>query len=124
MGANGIQLNSGSPLAVQGGVARATQQGIQSTEYDALARTISYQNAAQYQYADSGLNTATASDAISAGSTAQLGTLISGASSASSKWASYAQNSVPSGSSFSGGSTTGWGTNGGGGALTIPNDGF
>jgi hypothetical protein len=89
MGANGIQLNSGSPLAVQGGVARATQQGIQSTEYDALAKAISYQNAAQDQYSDSGLDTATAQDAISAGSTARLGTLISGVSSVSSKWASY-----------------------------------
>jgi hypothetical protein len=94
MGANGIQLNTGSSLAVQSGVATAGQQSVWSQQFDGIANAISLQNQAQDYSADAGLDTSTAENDITGGNLAATGTIISGASSVASKWASYQQQGV------------------------------
>lgn len=110
MGANGVELNSGSALAVQQDIGARTGQNVADQDY----------NARQQQWggtAQAGLLTAQASNDVTAGNMSAAGTLLSGASQVAGKWAAWQPNIQPSGSGGANiagmGSPSGWGSNGG-----------
>jgi hypothetical protein len=111
--ANGIQVNSGSALQVQGDQARTTQQNVQATQYNALDTATGFRNQAIDFGSQSGLDTAEGQNDATAGALGATSSIIGGASSVSSKWASYQQNgafNLGSGSSATTptGYSTGW----------------
>ena len=112
MGANGVELNSGSALAVQQDIGARTGQNVADQDYN--ARLQQWGGTAQ-----AGLLTAQASNDVTAGDTSAAGTLLSGASQVAGKWAGYQQAGVfGGGGSTSGGSSNNSGTNSSGGSTT------
>jgi len=94
MGANDVQLNSGSALDLQGDAARTTQQNVQATGYNSLVQAIGLRNQAIDYTSQSGLDIAQGQNDQTAGAYSGLSTIIGGASSVSSKWASYQQAGI------------------------------
>jgi hypothetical protein len=103
MGANDVQLNSGSALALQGDQARTTQQNVQATGYNSLVQAVGLRNQAIDYGSQAGMDTAEAANDTTAGNTRALSSIIGGASSVSSKWASFQQQGI--GSGLGGGTT-------------------
>jgi hypothetical protein len=103
MGANDVQLNSGSALALQSDQARTTQQNVQATGYNSLVQAVGLRNQAIDYGSQAGMDTAEATNDTTAGNTRALSSIIGGASSVSGKWASFQQQGI--GSGLSGGTT-------------------
>lgn len=95
-GANGIQMNSGSALDLQADQARTTQQNVQAIGYNANVAQVGYLNQQTGFTSQAGLDTAQGQNDITAGNTSALSSIIGGASSVSSKWASFQQQGVGS----------------------------
>jgi hypothetical protein len=102
MGANDVQLNSGSALDLQGDAARTTQQNVQATGYNSLVQAVGLRNQAIDYGSQAGLDIAQGENAQTAGNTQALSSIIGGASSVSSKWASFQQNGIGSGPQMGG----------------------
>jgi hypothetical protein len=90
--ANGIELDSGSPLAVQGDLARTGQQNVQATQYNADVDSTNYLDQQLDYTSTAGMDTATGQNDATAGGLSAGSSIIGGASSVSSKWASYQQS--------------------------------
>lgn len=113
MAANGIQLDSGSALQVQGDLARTGQRNVQAVQYNADANSVSYLNQAFQDESQSGLDIASGQQDAQAGNLGAASDFINGASGVSSKWSSYQQQGVfAGGSSSSGWSGSGTSLNG------------
>jgi hypothetical protein len=92
MAANGIQLNSGSALQVQGDLARVGQKNVQGAQYGGDVNSVGYLNQELNDQSQSGLAIASGQQDAQAGNISAVGDFISGASGVSSKWSSYQQN--------------------------------
>jgi hypothetical protein len=87
MGANGVELNSGSALAVQQGIGQRTGQNVAAQDYNArLAQWGGLQQA--------NMLNAQASNDTQAATIGAVGTMLSGASQVAGKWASFQQQGV------------------------------
>lgn len=92
MGANGVQMNSGSALDLQGDAARTTQQNVQAIGYNSNVAQVNYLNQQTGFTSQAGLDLASGQNDQSAANTTALSSIIGGASSVSSKWAGFQQS--------------------------------
>jgi hypothetical protein len=94
--ANNLDVNTGSPAAVQQSERQVGELGTETTVNNAALQAYGYRSQSTSFTAQSSLDTSQAQSAITAGEFGAGGDLLSGASSVGSNWANYqlkAQNS-------------------------------
>ena len=100
----GTDVNSGSNVDVQKSVREAGLYDEATIQHNALMQAYGYQTAAAGYNAQAGLDTATAANATALAPLTAAGGLLSGAAGVGSKWATFVQQGVGSGTSAAGSS--------------------
>lgn len=92
MGASGVDVNSGSAVDAQSSIARTTALNVGAVKYNADAQAVGLRNQTANYNAQQSVDIADASNATTAGYMSAGSSLLSSASSVSSKWSSFQQS--------------------------------